>query len=66
MPRFRLTLTYEYEANPESYFDEVPAEITDEVLQEMIDIDSAPENIQDFIDYILETGEFEGMIEVVE
>lgn len=66
MPRFRLTLTYEYDANPESYFDEVPAEITNEVLQEMVDIDSDPENIRDFIDYILETGEFEGMIEVVE
>ena len=65
MPRFKLTLTYEYDTAPEAYFDEVPAEITDEVLQQMIDIDSSPENIRDFIDYILSTGDFEGMIEAV-
>lgn len=66
MPRLKLTLTYEYDADPENYFDEVPDEITDEVLQEMIDIDSAPENIRDFINYVLDAGEFEGRIEVVE
>lgn len=66
MPKFRLTLTYDYEANPEYYFDEVPEEITREVLQRMVDIDSAEDNIQDFIEYILETGGYEGKIEVVE
>lgn len=65
MPRFRLTLVYEYDADPEAYFDEVPEEITEEVLQKMVDIDSAEDNIRDFISYILETGEYEGEIEVV-
>lgn len=65
MPRFRLNFTYEYDANPEDYFDEVPSELTPGLLQKMVNIDSDSNNIRDFIHYIVSTGEYEGTIEVV-
>ena len=65
MPRFKLTLNYEYDANPEDYFDVVPPEITPGILQKMVNTDSDSDNIRDFIHYIVSTGEYEGFIEVV-
>jgi len=67
MPRFKLTLTYEYDANPEFYFDEVPGTLTQDHINEMLEIDSSEGNIHDFLQTVVESGEYSiDLREVVE
>ena len=47
MPKLRATFTFEYEAHPELYYEEVPEKITKEVLEDMAEIDRG--NIIDII-----------------
>lgn len=65
MPKFRLTLTYEYEANPESYFEEVPEPLTQADVDRMIAIDSDESNIGDFLNYVVTLPEAQVVIEQV-
>lgn len=66
MARLRLTLTYEYDANPEDYFDEVPEPLTQEAINEMIATDSGEDNIGDFLNYVITLPEAKVVIESVD
>lgn len=60
-PRFRLTITYDYDADPSAYFEDVPALITRDVIQEMLALDEG--GIPEIAELAIENSTYEATLE---